>query len=130
MNPDTGYSLQTDQEKMIPFMITFIIFNKGGAAHVLHEFRENVTEFNPHSIAPRTPYLEQMSVSGEHPLTKLMRDMYKEEVFPFTTDRHVIGSLELHDWLRDQKIGQARINEVKNALENIGARDLGQVGCS
>ena len=101
----------------------------GGAAHVLHELLErDVTEFNPHSIAPRTPYLEQMSESGEHPLTKLTRDMYKEEVFPFTPDRHVIGSLELHDWLKkNQKLGQARINEVKNALENIGARELGQV---
>ena len=33
-------------------------------------------------------------------------------------DRHVIGSLELHDWLKkNQKLGQARINEVKTIRE-------------
>ena len=56
--------------------------------------------------------------------------MYKEEVFPFTPIGMLLFS-ELHDWLKkNQKLGQARINEVKNALENIGARDLGQVKCS
>ena len=36
--------------------------------------------------------------------------------------------MELHDWLKtNKKLGQARTNEVKNALESIGARDLGQV---
>ena len=36
-----------------------------------------------------------MSVAGEHPLTKLTREMFEEEEFPFTRDRVVIGSMEL-----------------------------------
>jgi len=100
-----------------------------GPKHVLHELLErDVSEFKPKSPAPRTVYQEEMSTSGEHPLTKLVRDMFNELVFPFTEDRKVIGSMELHDWLKtNKKLGQARTNEVKNALESIGARDLGQV---
>jgi hypothetical protein len=69
-----------------------------------------------------------MSVAGEHPLTKLTREMFEEEEFPFTRDRVVIGSMELFNWLKkNNKLGIARINEVKNALEGIGGRDLGQI---
>ena len=101
----------------------------GGAKHVLYELKErDVEDFNPKSTAPHTVFREQMSVAGEHPLTKLTREMFEEEEFPFTRDRVVIGSMELFNWLKkNNKLGIARINEVKNALEGIGGRDLGQI---
>ena len=41
---------------------------------------------------------------------------------------HIIGSKELFDWLRiNNLLGRARINDVSNALEQIGAINLGQV---
>jgi len=101
----------------------------GGASFVLQELLErDVSEFNPKSIAPRTPHLDTMSEAGEHPLTQMIRQMFEEEAFPFTADREVISSMDLFNWLKkQQKIGRGRINDVANALEQIGGRCLGQV---
>jgi len=101
----------------------------GGASFVLQELLErDVSEFNPKSIAPKTAHLDSMSEAGEHPLTQMIRQMFEEEVFPFTKDREVIGSMDLFDWLKkNQKLGRGRINDIANALEQIGGRCLGQV---
>ena len=107
--------------------------DNGGAKAILHELnnREISKTFDPNAIAPKTPFLNQMSTAGEHPITQIIRNLYDEMHTPFI-DHHgkeqiIIGSKELFDWLRNNRLlGKARINDVSNALEQIGARNLGQ----
>jgi hypothetical protein len=105
----------------------------GGAAAILYELlnREISPKFDPNAIAPKTPFLGQMSTAGEHPLTAIIRKRFEEKQTPFITGHgkeiDVIGSTELFDWLKNNNLlGRARINDVSNALEQIGARNLGQ----
>ena len=101
-----------------------------GANEILYELenREISKSFNPKGIAPKTPFLQSMSEAGEHPLTAQIRTLYEECEFPFTEDRIVIGSRELHEWLEKNKPKTpGRLNEVKDALISIGGRGLGQV---
>jgi|11BtaG_2_1085332.scaffolds.fasta_scaffold03677_4 hypothetical protein len=105
----------------------------GGAAAILYELlnREISPKFDPNAIAPKTPFLGQMSTAGEHPLTALIRKRFEEKQTPFITSSgkeiDVIGSTELFEWLKNNNLlGRARINDVSNALEQIGARNLGQ----
>ena len=105
----------------------------GGAAAILYELlnREISPKFDPNAIAPKTPFLGQMSTAGEHPLTAIIRKRFEEKQTPFITSHgkeiDVIGSTELFDWLKNNNLlGRARINDVSNALEQIGARNLGQ----
>ena len=68
-----------------------------------------------------------MQKGGEHPLTKVIRQHYEEMIYPFEEKQIIIGSLELYNTLKKQQIlGRARINDVSNALEQIGGRCLGQ----
>ncbi len=68
-----------------------------------------------------------MSKGGEHPLTKVIRQLYEEMIYPFEEKQIIIGSLELYNILKQEHIlGRARINDVSNALEQIGGRCLGQ----
>ena len=101
----------------------------GGASFVLQELLDrDVSEFNPKSIAPKTAHLDSMSEAGEHPITQMIRQMYEEEAFPFTRDREVVSSMDIFNWLKkNQKLGRGRINDVANALEQIGGKCLGQV---
>ena len=101
----------------------------GGASYVLQELLDrDVSEFNPKSIAPKTAHLDSMSEAGEHPITQMIRQMYEEEAFPFTRDREVVSSMDIFNWLKkNQKLGRGRINDVANALEQIGGKCLGQV---
>ena len=101
----------------------------GGASYVLKELLErDLTDFNPKAIAPKTAHLDSMSEAGEHPITQMIRQMYEEEQFPFTPDREVIASMDLFNWLKkNQKLGRGRINDVSNALEQIGGKNLGQI---
>ena len=101
-----------------------------GANEILYELenREISESFNPKGIAPKTPFIQSMSEAGEHPLTAQIRTLYEECEFPFTEDRIVIGSRELHEWLEKNKPKTpGRLNEVKDALISIGGRGLGQV---
>jgi hypothetical protein len=105
----------------------------GGAAAILYELlnREISPKFDPNAIAPKTPFLGQMSTAAEHPLTAIIRRRFEEKQTPFITgdgkEIDVIGSTELFDWLKNNNLlGRARINDVSNALEQIGARNLGQ----
>tara|TARA_Y100000389_G_scaffold178983_1_gene192613 strand:- start:2306 stop:3199 length:894 start_codon:yes stop_codon:yes gene_type:complete len=108
--------------------------DNGGAKAVLYELlnRKISDGFDPNAIAPKTPFLDTMSKSGEHPLTAIIRSLYEENHKPFINNSneeiHIIGSKELFDWLRiNNLLGRARINDVSNALEQIGAINLGQV---
>ena len=108
--------------------------DNGGAKAVLYELlnRKISDSFDPNAIAPKTPFLDTMSKSGEHPLTAIIRSLYEENHKPFINNSneeiHIIGSKELFDWLRiNNLLGRARINDVSNALEQIGAINLGQV---
>ena len=68
-----------------------------------------------------------MSKGGEHPLTKIVRQLYEEYQFPFTEKQIVIGSMELYNTLKSKgMLKNGRINDVANALESIGGRLLGQ----
>jgi len=101
----------------------------GGAKAILHSLleREISDDFAPKGIAPETPFRIMMSKGGEHPLTKVIRQLYEEMMYPFEEQQIIIGSLELYNTLKKQQIlGRARINDVSNALEQIGGRCLGQ----
>ena len=102
----------------------------GGAKAVLHELlnRDISKNFDANAIAPKTPFLGQMSEAGEHPITQIIRTMFDEGEHPLKDDRSIIGSNELKEYLRhNNMLGRARINDVANALEQIGGRNLGQV---
>ena len=101
----------------------------GGAKAILHSLatREISDDFLPKGIAPDTPFRSLMQKGGEHPLTKVIRQLYEEQIYPFEESQIMIGSLELYNTLKQQQIlGRARINDVSNALEQIGGRCLGQ----
>tara|TARA_R100001369_G_scaffold8823_1_gene21247 strand:- start:1811 stop:4030 length:2220 start_codon:yes stop_codon:yes gene_type:complete len=101
----------------------------GGAKAILYELknRDISDSFNPKGIAPDTPYREQMTKGGEHPLTKIIRALYDEFEYPFEEKQIIIGSTELYTILRDMRIGgNFRINDIAKALEQIGGRPLGQ----
>ena len=103
--------------------------DNGGAKAVLHSLltREISDDFVPKGIAPDTPFRSLMQKGGEHPLTKVIRQHYEEMIYPFEEQQIIIGSLELYNTLKKQQIlGRARINDVSNALEQIGGRCLGQ----
>jgi len=60
-------------------------------------------------------------------LTQYIRRMYDEEEYPFRLENKIIGSTELYEYLRGRKTGFGfRINDVSNALEQIGGKYLGQ----
>ena len=81
----------------------------------------------PKAVAPKTPFLDVMSVSGSHPLTQLVQQLYEEQQEPFEEGRDVISSTDLFNWFKESKqIGKARVNDIVRALEVIGARPLGQ----
>ncbi len=68
-----------------------------------------------------------MSEFGEHPVTQTIRRMYEEEEYPFRPEQIIIGSTELFEYLANRKMqGRARINDVANALEIIGGKNLRQ----
>ena len=101
----------------------------GGSKAVLYSLkhRDISDSFNPKGIAPDTPYREQMTKGGEHPLTKIIRAMYDEFEYPFEEKQIIIGSTELYNILRQLRMGgNFRINDVAKALEQIGGRPLGQ----
>ena len=101
----------------------------GGAKAILYslKYRDISDSFNPKGIAPDTPYREQMTKGGEHPLTQIIRAMFEEYQYPFSEKQIIIGSMELYKVLQDQRtLGRARINDVAKALEQIGGRALGQ----
>lgn len=101
----------------------------GGAKAILYslKYRDISDNFNPKGIAPDTPYREQMTKGGEHPLTQIIRAMFEEYQYPFSEKQIIIGSMELYKVLQDQRtLGRARINDVAKALEQIGGRALGQ----
>ena len=101
----------------------------GGAKAILHSLlnRDISESFNPKGIAPDTPYREQMTKGGEHPLTKIIRAMYEEFQYPFGEKQIAIGSMELYKVLQDMRmLGRSRINDVAKALEQIGGKPLGQ----
>ena len=101
----------------------------GGAKAILHSLvtRDISDDFLPKGIAPDTPFRALMQKGGEHPLTKVIRQHYEEMIYPFEESQIIIGSLELYNTLKKQQIlGRARINDVSNALEQIGGRCLGQ----
>ena len=103
--------------------------DNGGAKAILHSLltREISDDFVPKGIAPDTPFRSLMQKGGEHPLTKVIRQHYEEMIYPFEESQIIIGSLELYNTLKKQQIlGRARINDVSNALEQIGGRCLGQ----
>ena len=104
--------------------------DEGGAKAVLHNLlnRDITDDFKPKGVAPDSVFLNTMSSAGEHPLTRTIRTYFDELEFPFTEDRIVIGSRELFEWLQHHKLlGRAKINDVANALETIGGKNLGQV---
>ena len=105
----------------------------GGAKAVLYELlnRDISPKFDPNAIAPKTPFLGQMSVAGEHPITAIIRKLMEEKQIPFDdvngVEQLIIGSTELFEWLKNNNmLGRARINDVANALEQLGCRNLGQ----
>jgi len=103
--------------------------DNGGAKAILHTLleRDISDDFAPKGIAPDTPFRSLMQKGGEHPLTKVIRQLYEEMVYPFEAKQIIIGSLELYNILKRERIlGRARINDVSNALEQIGGRCLGQ----
>ena len=103
--------------------------DNGGAQHILYELlNHKIPEsYDPTGIAPETPFQQQMSEHGEHPITQTIRRMYEEEEYPFRADTKIIGSTELFEFLANRKMhGRARINDVANALEIIGGKCLGQ----
>ena len=68
-----------------------------------------------------------MSKGGEHPLTKIIRQLYEEQDYPFREAQTIIGSTELYNILRSKgMLRNGRINDVAMALEQIGGRNLGQ----
>ena len=104
--------------------------DEGGSKHILYELlNHKIPEsYDSQGIAPKTPFQDQMSEHGEHPVTQTIRRMYEEEEYPFRADRKIIGSTELFEYLSYKKmLGRARINDVANALEIIGGKCLGQV---
>tara|TARA_R110001592_G_scaffold211634_1_gene463587 strand:+ start:59 stop:646 length:588 start_codon:yes stop_codon:yes gene_type:complete len=103
--------------------------DQGGAKHILYELlNHKIPEsYDPQGIAPKTPFQDQMSEHGEHPITQTIRRMYEEEEYPFRPEQIIIGSTELFELLASKKMqGRARINDVANALEIIGGKCLGQ----
>jgi len=103
--------------------------DQGGAAAILYYLQNRTisTDFNPKAVAPKTPFLDVMSVSGSHPLTQLVQQLYEEQQEPFEEGRDVISSTDLFNWFKESKqIGKARVNDIVRALEVIGARPLGQ----
>ena len=105
----------------------------GGAKAILYDLlnRKISDKFDPNAIAPKTPFLGQMSVAGEHPITAIIRKLIEENQPPFEdingNELLVIGSTELFEWLKNNNLlGKARINDVSNALEQLGCRNLGQ----
>ena len=101
----------------------------GGAQHIYYELlnHELPESYDPQGTAPTTPFQQQMSEKGEHPLTQYIRRMYDEEEYPFRLENKIIGSTELYEYLRGRKTGFGfRINDVSNALEQIGGKYLGQ----
>ena len=104
--------------------------DNGGAKHILYELLNHKLpdSYDPQGIAPKTPFQEQMSEFGEHPVTQTIRRMFEEEEYPFRPETKIIGSTELFEFLSLRKMhGRARINDVANALEIIGGKCLGQV---
>ena len=73
----------------------------------------------------------QISELTDHVIKISKSKGFEEKQTPFITgdgkEIDVIGSTELFDWLKNNNLlGRARINDVSNALEQIGARNLGQ----
>ena len=103
--------------------------DNGGAKAILDSLleREISDDFKPKGVAPDTPFRSQMSKGGEHPLTKIIRQLYEEQQYPFAEDQIIIGSSELYNILKAKgMLKNARINDVANSLEAIGGRCLGQ----
>lgn len=103
--------------------------DNGGAEAVLYELKERIIsdDFDPKGTAPKTPFLNEMSGAGAHPLTQIFKTYYDEMTFPFEEDRDIVSSSDLFDWFKEEKLlGRARINDVVKALEVLGARPLGQ----
>ena len=103
--------------------------DKGGAQHILYELlNHKIPEsYDPTGIAPSTPFQQQMSEKGEHPVTQYIRQMFEEEQYPFRKENKIIGSTELYEYLKTRRTGlNFRINDISNALENIGGKCLGQ----
>ena len=103
--------------------------DNGGAKAILDSLldREISEDFKPKGVAPDTPFRSQMSKGGEHPLTKIIRQLYEEQQYPFAEDQIIIGSSELYNILKAKgMLKNARINDVANSLEAIGGRCLGQ----
>ena len=103
--------------------------DNGGAKAILHHLKERIIsdDFKPKGVAPDTPFRSQMSKGGEHPLTKIIRQLYEEQDYPFREAQTIIGSTELYNILRSKgMLRNGRINDVAMALEQIGGRNLGQ----
>ena len=103
--------------------------DEGGAKAILNSLKERQIseDFKPKGVAPDTPFRSQMSKGGEHPLTKIIRQLYEEQQYPFAEDQIIIGSSELYNILKAKgMLKNARINDVANSLEAIGGRCLGQ----
>jgi len=105
----------------------------GGAKAILYDLlnRKISDKFDPNGTAPKTPFLGQMSIAGEHPMTAIIRKLMEERQPPFEdingNELLVIGSTELFEWLKNNNLlGKSRINDVANALEQLGCRNLGQ----
>ena len=103
--------------------------DNGGTKAILHHLKERIIsdDFKPKGVAPDTPFRSQMSKGGEHPLTKIIRQLYEEQDYPFREAQTIIGSTELYNILRSKgMLRNGRINDVAMALEQIGGRNLGQ----
>ena len=103
--------------------------DEGGAKAILNSLKEREIsdDFKPKGVAPDTPFRSQMSKGGEHPLTKIVRQLFEEQEYPFREKQIIIGSTELYNILRSKgMLRNGRINDVAMALEQIGGRSLGQ----
>ena len=76
--------------------------DEGGAKAILNSLKERQIseDFKPKGVAPDTPFRSQMSKGGEHPLTKIIRQLYEEQQYPFAEDQIIIGSSELYNILK------------------------------
>tara|TARA_R100001086_G_C11844957_1_gene260017 strand:+ start:1074 stop:3143 length:2070 start_codon:yes stop_codon:yes gene_type:complete len=81
--------------------------------------KRDLSNFKNTSVAPRTPYLNEMSELADKPVNDWVKEHFEQGVYPLETD--LITATELFDFIkRESKVKITRERDVAEALKLIG----------
>ena len=98
-----------------------------GAARVLHylKHRKISVTFKPKGAPPQTEAKLNMASFNLHPFTQKVLEDYKTQEYPFDKDIIASGDVRTH-YEKVERTKIFRLNDISNALTNIGGLKIGQ----